>query len=383
MQSRRATAVVLLLAVLAGCGGGGAPPPTTAPAPPAAAPPASSLAAAGTAAESAPAQASLAPLSPPVTVKVGSTGALTEAGQIIALQKGYFQELGLEIEYQQFDSAARMIPLLTAGQLDVGAGSASAGLWNAVSRGVALKIVGPQARQHDDACAFWFAIQQDVLDSGQVREFADFKDKKIVGPCEDCIADFILDATLKTAGLGLPDVDVSVMSFADMTVALSNHAVDIALLPEAQATIAESRGFATRWKCTAAARPGYQSTVILYAAAFADGQSDVARRWMVAYLKGLHDYTDAIFRNRNREEIVQTLIAGTTVKDPALYQKMGWAWLDPNGEVSRTSLQEQLDWLRARGKIQGDVQEKDVTDLSFAQFAQQQIGRYDTTGLVR
>lgn len=366
--------------LVAACTGGGAPATAPGPARGASESPAVTV----TAAPPGPASvAPLAPLSPPVTVRVGTTSALTEAGQIIALQRGYFRELGLQVEYEQFDSAARMIPQLASGQLDVGAGSLSAGLWNAVARGVPIKVTGPQSRHFDNACGFWFTVRKELVDSGQVQEPKDLAGRKIAGPCTDCIGDYILETALATAGLTLADVDYMALGFNDMLAALANRAIDVAVLAEAQATIAESQGFATRWRCTSLARPGYQSTVILYSAPFAEQQAEAARRWMLAYLRGLRDYTDAMFRGQGREAVVQALIEGTVVKDPVLYQRMGWTWLDPNGELNVPSIDEQLNWLRARGKIEGQVQVRDVLDLSFVDFAVQRLGRYDTTGLVQ
>src|SRR5579875_332012 len=373
------TAAVLCALLVAACTGGGAPATAPGPARGASEAPAATVAAPPGRASVAP----LAPLSPPVTVRVGTTSALTEAGQIIALQRGYFRELGLQVEYEQFDSAARMIPQLASGQLDVGAGSLSAGLWNAVARGVPIKVTGPQSRHFDNACGFWFTVRKELVDSGQVQEPKDLAGRKIAGPCLECIGDYILETALATAGLTLADVDYMALGFNDMLAALANRAIDVAILAEAQATIPESQGFATRWRCTSLARPGYQSTVILYSAQFAEQQAEAARRWMLAYLRGLRDYTDALFRGQDRDAVVQALIEGTTVKDPALYQRMGWTWLDPNGELNVPSIEEQLNWLRARGKIEGQVQVRDVLDLSFVDFAVQRLGRYDTTGLVQ
>ena len=101
-----------------------------------------------TSANDGPRLAANTPLSPPVTVRSGIVGSLAEAGQLIALERGYFQEQGLNVEFTQFDSTARMTPSLASGQLDVGAGGVGAALFNAIGRGVPIKIVGPQA-QHD------------------------------------------------------------------------------------------------------------------------------------------------------------------------------------------------------------------------------------------
>ncbi len=72
------------------------------------------------------------------TVRVGIIGTISDAGLLIADRKGYFNQEGINAVFTAFDSAARMVAPLGAGQLDVGAGSASAGLYNAVARGIAI-----------------------------------------------------------------------------------------------------------------------------------------------------------------------------------------------------------------------------------------------------
>src|SRR3954468_22784462 len=126
--------VMVLLAVVAASIACAAPiaPPAAAPAPAA---PAILPAAAATA------PAALAPLIPPVAVRMGVVASVSDSGIFIAQEKGYFQEQGLEIESIPFDSAAGMTAPLSTDQLDVGAGSPGAGLYNALVRDLDLKIV--------------------------------------------------------------------------------------------------------------------------------------------------------------------------------------------------------------------------------------------------
>src|SRR5947209_4594274 len=108
-------------------------------APVAAAAPAS--AGANTAASAPGARSADAPLSPPVTVRVGVVGSTSDAGIYIGMEKGYFREQGIEIELSNFQAAQQMIPLLGTGQLDIGGGATSAGLINAVALEIPIRIV--------------------------------------------------------------------------------------------------------------------------------------------------------------------------------------------------------------------------------------------------
>src|ERR1700680_2809304 len=82
----------------------------------------------------------------PDNLTIGTIGASSDAPFFVADKKGYFADEGLTVKFVRFDSAAKMIPSLGSGEVDVGSGATSAGLYNAVKRGIGIKIVADKAR---------------------------------------------------------------------------------------------------------------------------------------------------------------------------------------------------------------------------------------------
>src|SRR4029079_9133591 len=123
----------LSLLLLAGCAA-----PATRPAPPAAvtAPPGAATPAAVPAPPGADAPPPMA-----VIVRIGTLPLVSDAGIYLGIEKGYFAEEGIAIEATRFDSAAHLVAPLGTGELGVAGGSIGAGLFNAMARDVALKIV--------------------------------------------------------------------------------------------------------------------------------------------------------------------------------------------------------------------------------------------------
>jgi len=78
-------------------------------------------------------------------ITVGATSSTSDAPIYIADKKGFFRAEGLEVKVSDFRSAADMVAPLGAGQLHAGAGSASAGIYNAVARGIRIRIVADKA----------------------------------------------------------------------------------------------------------------------------------------------------------------------------------------------------------------------------------------------
>src|SRR5262249_48541799 len=105
-----------------------------------------SVSRASTAALAAPAPPAAPTEAPQLTrTSIGTPGIPSAAPYILMRERGYLAEQGLEADLQLFDSGARMVQPLAAGQLDVAPGSVSVGLYNAVARGINLKIVADWA----------------------------------------------------------------------------------------------------------------------------------------------------------------------------------------------------------------------------------------------
>jgi NitT/TauT family transport system substrate-binding protein len=76
-------------------------------------------------------------------VNIGVANSSTDIGLFAAQKRGYFAQEGIEANFIAFDSAARMIAPFASGDLDVGGGGPSAGLYNAIARGIDIRIVAP------------------------------------------------------------------------------------------------------------------------------------------------------------------------------------------------------------------------------------------------
>jgi NitT/TauT family transport system substrate-binding protein len=75
-------------------------------------------------------------------VKVGVTGRPDQASLVLALQRGYWAKQGLDVQFIQSGAAAQdATAALAANQIQVTAGSPSAGLFNALNRGIDIRMV--------------------------------------------------------------------------------------------------------------------------------------------------------------------------------------------------------------------------------------------------
>src|SRR2546425_6897885 len=72
---------------------------------------------------------------PPSTLRVGVVASVSDAGFFVPVERGYFAEQGLAVEFVPFRSAADMIAPLGVGQLDIGGGAGRPGILNPMAEG--------------------------------------------------------------------------------------------------------------------------------------------------------------------------------------------------------------------------------------------------------
>jgi NitT/TauT family transport system substrate-binding protein len=309
-------------------------------------------------------------------VKAASLLGLTDAGLFIGMDRGYFAEEGLEIESVRVDGAAQAIPHVATGVLDVAGVTPASGFFNAVARGLPLRIAADKGQIMPGYSQNAWMLREDVAASGVVRDWADFRGLTlgINVPNSGSSTDIILDAALERGGLTRDDVRIVELPYPDMNAAFANRTIDGSQHSEPFATLGINLGVARRWRPVSDARPEQYTGVWLYSPQFAE--TEAASRFMVGYLRGVRDYNDAIMHGRGKDGVVDVLTRYTAVKDPQLYAQMTFAGIDPNGQVKPEVLQLDVDYYVAKGFMSQWMDVRQVIDSRYADYALGRLGPY-------
>ena len=316
----------------------------------------------------------------PIPLRVGITSASSDIAFYIADKKGYFKQEGLIVTFTPFDSAAKMVAPLGAGHLDVGGGSPSAGLYNAVDRGIDIKIVADKGSTPPGYGFQPLLVRKDLVDSGRFKTLKDLKGMKIAGSAPGSASTSTLNEALKTAGLKTSDVERVFMAFPQHVLALQNKAVDAAMTTEPSATKAVQSGAAARVMGDDVIYPNHQLAVVLYSGAFIKANPDAAKRFMRAYLRAVRDYNDGLKDGKiagpNANEVLAILTEYTNIKDPAIYRSISPQGTNPDGKVHEPSLKNDLQFFKDEGQVTGKVTLEQVLDTSFVEAALKELGPY-------
>lgn len=311
-------------------------------------------------------------------VSVGTFGVLGDAPIYIALERGYFKQENIDVQIKPVTGGiSELITSLANGQLDVGDGSATSALYNAFASNIKLKIVADNARTSAGRGGASLVVRNEL--AGVIKTGADLKGRKIavLNP-KGGTSLIYMDKLLTPAGLSLKDISFVGIPFPNMAAALSNGAVDLAIIVDPFLTTGLQKGAFKVFKDIGEIYPNQEANVMAFSEGFAS-KRDLAERFTIARLKGARDYYTAFIKNSDpalRKTIVSILTKYTSLKDPALYDKINFTLLDPNGRVLTSSMQYDLNWFVKDGDVKKPVDLSAVVDNSFVDDAVKTLGAY-------
>lgn len=314
------------------------------------------------------------PTAAPVTLQWGSVGSSSDAAFFIADAKGYFAEQAITLQTSQFATAALMVAPLGQNQLQVGGGTVGSGLFNAIGRGIGIRVVGDKGNL-SAGHGFEGLVVRSAL-ANEVKGPADLKGRTYALASRDITPEVTVATFLKKGGLSINDVNVVTLAFPDMQAALESGKVDAASPIEPWLTRILESGSGKLLARTDEVTPGQQNSVLLYSEQFAT-RRDVAVRFMVAYLKGARFYNDAFDKKdaAKRAEAIDILAAATRT-DKAVLEKSVMPGIDPNGKVNVDALEAAQQYFVAKGSQEKPIDLKTTIDTSFIDAAIRVLGPY-------
>lgn len=317
---------------------------------------------------------------PPVTVKVGVLPSSSYGAHYVAYHRGYFQEVGLNIEFTTGSNVNSLLPAITQGQLHVGSCSNSIGCFNAMNRRVDIRIVadlssggGPSAKADSSA----LVVRKDLWDSGVIRTPQDLAGRAIYNIAGEGSGHHAMTAHwLIRHGVDPRSVEWPQMTFPDILAAMQNRAIEVAVQSEPLLTAGEAQGVYTRMAAVREMHPAAHLSYLLYHTSIDGLGPQVGERFMVALVRGARDYVNAMEYGIDQDLVIDILTKETFQKDPEVYRRTGYSWVNPNGTVAIESLQADADLFYELGVARERVNLSGMLDDRYRQFAVRYLGEY-------
>lgn len=210
-------------------------------------------------------------------IKVGVIPVADFAPVYIALDQGYFDDEGLEVQTQVMSNAAAIAPSVMNGQLQFGT-SAVTPFLTAVQQGVPLKGVSNAASTSDEPAEDFSAILVD--EDSEIQRPRDLEGKTVAVNALSSIVHFTAAAAIAEDGGDPKKVTFVAMPFPDMNSALGRGAIDAASVVEPFVTTGTDTGFVAISRPNAEALQGEGTFALFFTAGpFAEANPEVVEKF--------------------------------------------------------------------------------------------------------
>jgi NitT/TauT family transport system substrate-binding protein len=219
------------------------------------------------------------------TLRVAYLTSLSFSPLFRAIDQGYLADEGIDLKLEIVASSSETVAFLGRGQLDAAFGNIGDSLFNAISRGVDVTIVGSASYYPADKETLSPApllISKKLKDSGAIKSVKDLKGRKFAFNTRGGVIEYLTAAALREYGMSVADLDVVTLSFPDSLPAFANGAIDASILPEPVATASRQNGLTDILVPNPS--PSAMATVILFGQNLMSAKN---AKLAEAFLKGL------------------------------------------------------------------------------------------------
>ncbi len=315
---------------------------------------------------------------------VGEAPFISKGPNMIALEKGYYKKMGLDVELKFFFDGALMVAPLLAGELDLASLTVSAGFFNAVARGGDLTMFldgGTESRR--DRSYVVTVVSQKLFDQG-VRSAKDLKqvaDLPVHISDKGSINHYAIDHSYMAAGVDPRKLQIdfglaqpkAMQLMMKGGVNVSNFGYHFGFFLEK----------AKRGRIIDTAADTAPGAIISCSAYSKRRMADTGRepyvRFAMAFLQGVKEFNAAAGTKPPPADILDilsklTVFKGDKGKGVITAIQPHWAWTVPDAKPNKETIRKMHDhWVEYRGYVSKPAAIDDVVDVSIAQEAAERL----------
>ena len=334
-------ATLLSVLTLAACGGA-ATPASSAPAAPASAAAKSSSAASTAASPSAfaaakPAASAAAKPGATVDMRIGGIPSSAAAPILVPMDDGSLAARGIKPTFTPVTDTAQAMVSIASGQLDIGTVTMGPAALNALNRGTDLVELASGGVDPPGHGAFApVVVRSDLMDSGKVKTLADLKGLKVALNGKGVILEYSLYKALALGNLKPADVDVLVMPWPDMIVALGTKALDAGLIGQPLATQAVSKGVGK--VLSDDYQPNNQNAVVITNRKYLTAHPDAIQAFLEVYVTYIRKFADGALK---KDDAALAALQKYTKVTPEVMRQAPDQYWPKDARINAQSLQDQ------------------------------------------
>lgn len=305
-------------------------------------------------------------------VKVALAKSVSNGAMLIAVERGYFKDAGIDVEMSDIDTAADALSLVAQNQIQIVGAGVSAGYFNAVDRGLPVTITISRVAF---PAGHNLMIRPDLKD--EIKSMKDMKGRNIASNGPGSISTYEIGKMLEPHGLTLNDVNIKIFPFPQYAVAFANKAIDAGLVIPPWTLSYEKQGIALPFGDADKLVPGPVTISVNFANTdWLAKNTDAANRFYLAYLRGARDWCQGYHGAPVRNEIIDLLIK-TKVETRREVLDGFWTARPIDGRVDEKSLLDVQKFYLEQKMIKKTFPIDKLVDYSFVDWATKQLPKFD------
>jgi NitT/TauT family transport system substrate-binding protein len=306
-------------------------------------------------------------------VKLGTVRSTVIGAAVAAKERGYFKEVGLDVDIDIIDASAGFVPMLATNQLQFVEGAISANLFNGVLQGLPVRI---GIDTTSSPIGHNLMVRTDLKD--QIRKVGDLKGKVVGVNAPNSIAAYEVTKILETGGLDWKDIETKVIPFPQMGVAFTTKAIDAGLLITPYTAQFPEQKIAERWiEVDDVANPRPLSiSVSMFNTDWAKQNPVAIQNFYTALMRGVRDYCNAYHGGANRAEMLKLLVANGVAPTVELLDRIRWPARNPDGRIAPEFLSDVQRWYVKAGVVRAESPMDQILDTRYADEANRKLGPF-------
>jgi len=316
---------------------------------------------------------------PRTKIRIGLVPLISSGPVFVALAKGFFDKVNLDVEVKYFADGALAIPALIAGELDVTVSTLNAGLFNAVSKGAPYKLILDRGSEKPGSGSMTIAASNAMVSAGMtaVNKMALLKGKKLAIQAPGGIDQYLLGLGAQRAGLD-PRTDVewsTGLAYPDIVKAIGAGQVDAANVPVPLGFLVERNNFGKLVFSGYDIEPNTQLACWAMSQKFLEANKSAAIRFAMA-----HTHAGRMFNAAAASKDADIIkIVSEATKVPANLIEAAaprWTWFFEDGKPNIASCMAQGKfWNETMRLVSGTATEQQLFDLSPAVEANERLAK--------
>jgi NitT/TauT family transport system substrate-binding protein len=305
-------------------------------------------------------------------MKVGALRFTSHSASFIAKERGYFEQAGLDVEFEFFQAAQPMAVAVASGDIDYAVTAISGGLISLAEKG-AIKVIGGCLSEEPGIDGQKFLVSDNAYQAG-IRSPKDLDGKRYA--VTQSGSSFHYMGSKMAAAENIRLSFVPLQKVGAIIGALKSGQVDAwSIVPHIAKPLARG-GKAHIIGNVADYLPNYQITSVFTSANNAKNERALTESFLSGFKRGVADYTAVMINKRDGDQgvnemvdLIHKYVYTSRPREKAAPSIInGTMRLNDGAALNLASVQNQLNWFKSEGLVKDSVTIDMLVDQSYVKI---------------